>query len=131
MMIEGQITGGVAQGIGGALYEEFTYDGRGQPLAVTFSDYLMVSAKEMPSVAVLISEDAPSPRNPLGIKGAGEAGTNAAGAAIAAAIDQAIGVPGAIVQLPVTPQRMQNILRKHSDRGAGGGSKCRPRDKRD
>jgi aerobic carbon-monoxide dehydrogenase large subunit len=119
MMIEGQITGGVAQGIGGALYEEFRYDERGQPLAVTFADYLMVSAREMPNVAVLLSEDAPSPRNPLGIKGAGEAGTNAAGAAIAAAIDQAIGVPGAVVQLPVTPQRMHHMLRGHVDRGSG------------
>ena len=73
----------------------------------------MVTAREMPPVDVLITEDAPSPRNPLGIKGAGEAGTNAAGAAIAAAIDQAIGVPGAVVQLPVTPQRMHQILRRH------------------
>jgi aerobic carbon-monoxide dehydrogenase large subunit len=119
MLIEGQITGGVAQGIGGALYEEFRYDERGQPLAVTFADYLMVSAREMPTVAVLLSEDAPSPRNPLGIKGAGEAGTNAAGAAIAAAIDQAIGVPGAVVQLPVTPQRMHNMLSGMSIRGSG------------
>jgi carbon-monoxide dehydrogenase large subunit/6-hydroxypseudooxynicotine dehydrogenase subunit gamma len=119
MLIEGQITGGVAQGIGGALYEEFRYDERGQPLAVTFADYLMVSAREMPTVAVLLSEDAPSPRNPLGIKGAGEAGTNAAGAAIAAAIDQAIGVPGAVIQLPVTPQRMHNMLSGMSIRGSG------------
>jgi aerobic carbon-monoxide dehydrogenase large subunit len=110
MMIEGQITGGLAQGIGGALYEEFSYDHRGEPLAVTFADYLMVTAKEMPPIEVLISEDAPSPRNPLGIKGAGEAGTNAAGAAIAAAIDQAVGISGAVVQLPVTPQRLRDIL---------------------
>jgi aerobic carbon-monoxide dehydrogenase large subunit len=113
MMIEGQIAGGLAQGIGGALYEEFSYDQRGEPLAVNFADYLMVTAKEMPPVSVLICEDAPSPRNPLGIKGAGEAGTNAAGAAIAAAIDQAIGVTGAVVQLPVTPQRLYGILKKH------------------
>jgi carbon-monoxide dehydrogenase large subunit len=111
MMIEGQIHGGLAQGIGGALFEEFVYDRRGEPLSVTFADYLMVTAKEMPPVEVLISEDAPSPRNPLGIKGAGEAGANAAGAAVAAAIDQAIGVPGAILQLPVTPQRMKQILK--------------------
>ena len=110
MMIEGQIAGGLAQGIGGALYEEFNYDQRGEPLAVTFADYLMITAQEMPPVEVLLSEDAPSPRNPLGIKGAGEAGTNAAGAAIASAIDQAIGVPGAITQLPVTPERMKQIL---------------------
>jgi carbon-monoxide dehydrogenase large subunit len=114
MMIDGQITGGLAQGIGGALYEEFRYDERGEPLAVTFADYLMLTAKEMPVVEVLISEDAPSPRNPLGIKGAGEAGTNAAGAAIAAAIDQAIGMPGAVVQLPVTPERMHHILKRYA-----------------
>jgi len=112
MMIEGQIAGGVAQGIGGALYEEFNYDQSGEPLSVTFADYLVGTAKEMPALEVLIREDAPSPRNPLGIKGAGEAGTNAAGAAVAAAIDDAIGVPGAIVQLPVTPQRMLHILRQ-------------------
>ena len=113
MMIEGQIIGGLAQGIGGAVYEEFNYDESGEPLSVTFADYLMATAKEMPAVEVLISEDAPSPRNPLGIKGAGEAGANAAGAAVAAAIDQAIGVAGAIVQLPVTPQRMYDILKRH------------------
>jgi carbon-monoxide dehydrogenase large subunit len=92
MLIEGQIVGGLAQGIGGALFEEFTFDKQGEPLAVTLADYLMLTAKEMPPVKVLLSKDAPSPRNPLGIKGAGEAGTNAAGAAIAAAIDQAIGL---------------------------------------
>ncbi len=78
---------------------------------MTFADYLMVTAKEMPPVEVLLTEDAPSPRNPLGIKGAGEAGTNGAGAAIAAAIDEAIGLPGAVVALPASPQRLKRILR--------------------
>jgi carbon-monoxide dehydrogenase large subunit len=110
MMVEGQIIGGAAQGIGGALFEEFSYDKRGEPLSVTFADYLMVTSKEMPLVEVLITEDAPSSRNPLGLKGAGEAGTNAAGAAIAAAIDDAIGVAGAVTTLPVTPQRLKLIL---------------------
>jgi carbon-monoxide dehydrogenase large subunit len=112
VMTEGQVVGGVAQGLGGALFEEFTYDQNGEPLAVTFADYLIVTTKEMPPVEVLICEDAPSPRNPLGIKGAGEAGANAVGAAIAAAIDQAIGMPGAITQLPVTPQRLKHILKQ-------------------
>jgi aerobic carbon-monoxide dehydrogenase large subunit len=112
MMIEGQIAGGAAQGIGGALFEEFTYDERGEPLSATFVDYLIMTSAEMPPVEVLISEDAPSPRNPLGIKGAGEAGTNAAGAAIAAAIDDAIGIAGAVTQLPVTPPRLRAILRR-------------------
>ena len=60
----------------------------------------------------MISEDAPSPLNPMGLKGAGEGGANAVGAAIAAAIDDAFGVPGAITQLPVTPQRLRALLRR-------------------
>jgi carbon-monoxide dehydrogenase large subunit/6-hydroxypseudooxynicotine dehydrogenase subunit gamma len=110
MLVDGQIVGGVAQGIGGALYEEFTYDDRGEPLAVTFADYLMPTAREVPDVEVIISEDAPSPLNPMGLKGAGEGGTNAVGASIAAAIDDALGQPGAITQLPVTPQRIKGLL---------------------
>jgi carbon-monoxide dehydrogenase large subunit/6-hydroxypseudooxynicotine dehydrogenase subunit gamma len=110
MLVDGQIVGGVAQGIGGALYEEFSYDDRGEPLAVTFADYLMPTAREVPDVEVIISEDAPSPLNPMGLKGAGEGGTNAVGAAIAAAIDDALGQPGAIMQLPVSPQRIKALL---------------------
>jgi len=65
----------------------------------------------VPEVEVLLREDAPSPLNPLGVKGAGEAGINAAGAALAAAIDAAIQKPGAVTQLPVTPARLHAILR--------------------
>lgn len=111
MLIEGQLVGGLAQGMGGALFEEFSYDDQGQPLSVTFGDYLMPSAREMPPVEVLITEDAPSPLNPIGMKGAGEGGVNAAGAAISSAIDQALGMAGAVRQLPVTPQRLMHILR--------------------
>jgi carbon-monoxide dehydrogenase large subunit len=111
MLVEGQIAGGVAQGIGGALLEEFLYDARGEPLSVTFADYLMPTAREIPPVEVLITEDAPSPLNPLGLKGAGEGGVNPVGAVIAAAIDDAIGRPGAVTQLPVTPQRLRALLR--------------------
>jgi carbon-monoxide dehydrogenase large subunit len=111
MLVQGQISGGIAQGIGGALYEEFLYDERGEPLSVTFADYLMPTVRETPPIEVLITEDAPSPLNSLGLKGAGEAGVNAVGAAIAAAIDDAIGVPGAVRQLPVTPQRMKALLK--------------------
>jgi CO/xanthine dehydrogenase Mo-binding subunit len=110
MLVEGQITGGIAQGLGGALYEEFLYDERGEPLSVTFADYLMPTAREAPPMDVIISEDAPSPLNPLGLKGAGEGGINAVGAAVAAAIDDALGMPGAITQLPVTPQRLKTLL---------------------
>ena len=117
MLIEGQIVGGCAQGIGGALFEEFLYDERGEPLSVTFADYLMPTAREMPPVEVLISEDAPSPLNPLGLKGAGEGGVNAVGAAIAAAIDDALGMPNAVTELPVTPQRLGGSS------GAGSGER--------
>jgi carbon-monoxide dehydrogenase large subunit len=110
MMIDGQITGGVAQGLGGALYEEFCYDDNGQPLSATLADYLLPTMREVPHVEVLITEDAPSPYNPLGIKGVGEAGCCAVGATIASAIDDAIGVPGAVTALPVTPQRMLALL---------------------
>jgi CO/xanthine dehydrogenase Mo-binding subunit len=114
MLVEGQIVGGFAQGLGGALAEEFCYDEAGQPLSVTFADYLMPAACETPRIEVLLLEDAPSPLNPLGIKGAGEAGVNAVGAAIAAAIDDALGLPGAVTALPVTPPRMLELLRRAS-----------------
>jgi carbon-monoxide dehydrogenase large subunit/6-hydroxypseudooxynicotine dehydrogenase subunit gamma len=114
MLIEGQIHGGLAQGLGGALFEEFHYDEQGQPLSVTFADYLMPTSMEMPPVEVLITEDAPSPLNPLGLKGAGEGGVTAAGAAIASAIDDALGIPGAVKRLPVTPQRIRKILEQHT-----------------
>jgi len=109
-LVKGQIAGGFAQGLGGALMEEFTYNERGDPLAVTFADYLMPTVRETPELEIILREDYPSPLNPLGIKGAGESGVNAVGAAIASAIDDAIGVPGAITQLPVTPQRLKAII---------------------
>jgi carbon-monoxide dehydrogenase large subunit/6-hydroxypseudooxynicotine dehydrogenase subunit gamma len=111
MLVEGQIAGGLAQGLGGALFEEFLYDARGEPLSVSFADYLMPTAREIPHVETLITEDAPSPLNRLGLKGAGEGGANPVGAAIAAAIDDALGRPGAVTQLPVTPQRLRALLR--------------------
>jgi carbon-monoxide dehydrogenase large subunit/6-hydroxypseudooxynicotine dehydrogenase subunit gamma len=112
MLVEGQIVGGCAQGIGGTLLEEFLYDERGEPLSVTFADYLMPTVRETPSIEVLICEDAPSPLNPMGLKGAGEGGTNAVGAAIAAAIDEALGQPNAVTELPISPQRLKRLIRR-------------------
>jgi carbon-monoxide dehydrogenase large subunit/6-hydroxypseudooxynicotine dehydrogenase subunit gamma len=109
-LVKGQIVGGFAQGLGGALLEEFTYNERGDPLATTFADYLMPTVRETPDVEVLLREDYVSPLNPLGIKGAGESGITGVGAAIASAIDDAIGMPGAVTQIPVTPQRLKQIL---------------------
>lgn len=110
-LVKGQIVGAVAQGIGGALLEEFVYDENGQPLVTSFADYLMPTCNEMPPVETLIREDAPSPINPLGVKGAGEGGITAAGAAIASAIDDALQAPGAIWQLPASPSRLHAIVK--------------------
>ena len=117
MLVEGQIAGGLAQGVGAALFEEFAYDERGQPLSVSFMDYLLPTLAEIPPVEVAIFEEAPSPLNPLGVKGAGEAGINAVGAAIAAAIDDAIGRPGAMRELPITPQRLWALLTEAREQG--------------
>jgi carbon-monoxide dehydrogenase large subunit len=111
-MVEAQIVGGYAQGLGGALSEEFIYNERGDPLAVTFADYLLPAVHETPTPDVLLTEDYATPRNPLGIKGAGESGITGVGAAIASAIDDAIGIPGAVTRLPVTPQRLKQLLAK-------------------
>jgi len=109
-LVEGQISGGAVQGIGGALMEAFVYDDTGQPLAASFVDYLIPTATETPPVEALIFEDAPSPTNPLGVKGVGEAGINAAGAAVASAVDDALQMPGAITELPITPERVRELI---------------------
>jgi carbon-monoxide dehydrogenase large subunit/6-hydroxypseudooxynicotine dehydrogenase subunit gamma len=110
MLATGQLVGGLAQGIGGALLEEFRYDDNGEPLSVTLADYRLPTIHDIPEVEVLLTEDAPSPGNPLGIKSVGEGGINAAGAAIAAAIGDALARPDAIRRLPVTPPRLMAIL---------------------
>ena len=72
----------------------------------------MPDLAEVPPVEVLLTEDAPSPLNPLGVKGAGEGGINAVGAAIAAAIDAALAMPGAVDRLPVTSERLYRLARR-------------------
>jgi aerobic carbon-monoxide dehydrogenase large subunit len=109
-LVEGQIAGGLAQGVGGALLEEFLYDGNGEPLSVTFADYLMPTAREIPELSILVAEDVPSPLNPLGLKGAGEGGANPVGAALASAIDDALQRPGTVTRLPVSPQRLKALM---------------------
>lgn len=110
MLVEGQLAGGVAQGVGGALFEEFRYSEDGQPLATSFMDYLIPTSSEVPDPELLISEDAPSPLNPLGAKGAGEGGINAAGAAIAAAVSEALGDSTLVARIPLSPERVRALL---------------------
>jgi CO/xanthine dehydrogenase Mo-binding subunit len=111
MLVAGQIHGGVCQGVGGALLEQFIYTVDGQPLCTSFADYLMPTAAEMPTVDLLLTEDAPSSVGHLGVKGAGEGGTTAAGAAIAAAVDAALDNQVRIHQLPITANYLRTLIR--------------------
>jgi carbon-monoxide dehydrogenase large subunit len=90
MILEGQVRGGVAQGVGNAFYEKLVYDADGQLLTQTFMDYLLPTIGEVPRVEVGHIET-PSPLNPLGVKGAGEAGVIPVAALIASAVDDAVG----------------------------------------
>jgi carbon-monoxide dehydrogenase large subunit/6-hydroxypseudooxynicotine dehydrogenase subunit gamma len=114
MLVKGQLAGGFVQGLGGALLEEFAYDEQGQPLSTTFADYLIPTMKEVPKLEVLVTEDAPSPFNPLGIKGAGEGGSNAVGAVIAAAVEDALGRTVSITRLPIHPITLWRLLTEGS-----------------
>jgi aerobic carbon-monoxide dehydrogenase large subunit len=112
MLVDGQLVGGLAQGIGGALLEELAYDAEGQMLAATLMDYLLPTAGEMPeSIATKILEETPTPHNPLGAKGAGEGGTAGAGAAIANAVVDALRPWGVeITALPLSPDRVLALI---------------------
>jgi carbon-monoxide dehydrogenase large subunit len=107
VLVRGQIQGGFAQGLGGALLEEFSFDATGQPLAASFMDYLLPTSQEVPDLEILVTEDAPSPLNPLGVKGVGEGGTAAVGAAIANAVSDALGCE--VTRLPLNPQRVMEL----------------------
>jgi aerobic carbon-monoxide dehydrogenase large subunit len=121
MLVEGQLRGGVAQGIGGALFEEFSYDEDGQPQAITFIEYRIPTAAEIPPVDVLLSQDAPSPGNPLGVMGAGEGGVSAAGGAVANAVRNALGLAGGVGQLPLTPARVRALVEQADAAGRREG----------
>jgi aerobic carbon-monoxide dehydrogenase large subunit len=113
MIIEGQMAGGLAQGIGGAILEEFIYSEEGQPLATNFMDYLMPTSMEMPKAQLISTEDFPSPHNPLGVKGAGEGGITAAGAALANAVSNALGVE--VTKLPLKPDYVLELIRSSAE----------------
>ncbi|GAB3321035.1 xanthine dehydrogenase family protein molybdopterin-binding subunit [Geodermatophilus aquaeductus] len=108
MIVEGQVHGGVAQGVGGALYERMAYDADGQLQNASFMDFLMPYASEVPDV-VIDHQETPSPLNPLGIKGAGEAGVIPGTAAIASAIEDATG--RRIASMPISPTELYDLMR--------------------
>ena len=118
MIVDGQIWGGAAQGIGTALYEEMPYDGRGQPLASTLSDYLLPGPTEVPEIRILHMET-PSPYTRFGQKGLAEGGAIAPPAAITNAINDAIKDTGAeLLVSPVTPRRIVEAIARASEAAA-------------
>jgi aerobic carbon-monoxide dehydrogenase large subunit len=111
MLVEGQIHGGVAHGIGNALYEWMGYDDSGQPVTTTYADYLMPTATEVPMLTTLYKET-PSPLNPLGVKGVGEAGTIPAAAALISAVEDALSPYGVRIGFfPLTPAKIVELIR--------------------
>ena len=112
LLVEGQIQGGVAHGIGNAFFEQLRYDESGQLLNASFMDYLLPTAVEVPAVEISHAET-PSPLNPLGVKGVGEAGCIPTGAAFAQAVEDALGEEGLeILEIPLSPQRLFELLEK-------------------
>jgi aerobic carbon-monoxide dehydrogenase large subunit len=108
MIVEGQVHGGVAQGVAGALYERMAYDKDGQLQNASFMDFLMPYASEVPDIDI-DHQQTPSPLNPLGIKGAGEAGVIPGTAAIASAIEDAVG--RRIAAMPISPTELYDLVR--------------------
>src|SRR5262249_37666391 len=112
LIVDGQIQGGVAHGIGNALLEWMGYDASAQPITTNFADYLLPGAGDVPVVKAVHLET-PSPLNPLGVKGAGEGGTIPAAAAIVAAIENALDPFGVrLNQSPMTPDRIVAAIKK-------------------
>jgi carbon-monoxide dehydrogenase large subunit len=110
MMLDGQVLGGVVNGIGATLTEWMRYADDGQPLTVTYADYLLPSADTVPPIEIHHMES-PTPLNPLGVKGAAESGTIGAPAAIVSAIEDALRPLGVVIRdLPVTPERLSALI---------------------
>ena len=119
MIVDGQVTGAVAHGIGATLHEWMRFDAQGQPQTVTYGDYLLPSSDTVPTIEVIHMES-PTPLNPLGVKGAAESGTIAAPAAIVSAVEDALRpFDVRIRDLPLTPERLYALIR-------AGGSSQRP-----
>ena len=109
LIVEGQVRGGIAQGIGGALLEEIRYDEDGQLLTGTLADYLLPTAADVPEV-LLESHETPSPLNPLGLRGVGEGGAIAPPAVLANAVEDALAERGAVVRrTPLTPESVRTL----------------------
>ena len=121
MILEGQIHGGVAQGIGNAFYEQLHYDDEGQLLNASFMDYLLPTADDIPPIECDHLET-PSPLNPLGVKGAGEAGAIPVGALFAQAVEDALADRGVeILEIPLSPNRLFQLVQERGPRARTQG----------
>jgi len=110
LLVEGQIHGGVAHGIGNAFYEQLVYDDQGQLLNASLMDYLLPTATDVPPIET-DHRETPSPFNPVGLKGVGEAGCIPSGAAFAQAVEDAIGNPAfEILQIPMSPDLLFDLM---------------------
>lgn len=120
MLAHGQSVGGAAQGIGGTMLEELVYGDDGQLLAGTFMDYLLPTSQDIPGIESVVLEDAPSPLNPLGVKGAGEGAILATGAVLANAVADALGVQ--ITTLPLSPNNLRQWAKSGAETDAPTGT---------
>jgi CO/xanthine dehydrogenase Mo-binding subunit len=117
-IVEGQVHGGVAQGVGGAFFERLVYDDSGQLLSASFMDFLIPTAMEVPSLRIEHLET-PSPLNPLGVKGVGEAGAIPVPALVAEALDDALAPFGVrVTEMPLDPGRVRDLIRSARTAGA-------------
>jgi carbon-monoxide dehydrogenase large subunit len=110
MLVEGQIHGAVAHGLGNALSERLHYDESGQPLVTTFMEYRIPAAAEIPDL-ILVHTESPSPLNPLGVKGAGEGGTLPAAAVVVSAVEDALRDFGATIDRhPLSSEYVRDLI---------------------
>ena len=112
LLVHGQAVGGAVQGIGASILEELVYDEHGQLVSGTLMDYALPTSRDAPAIEDVILEEAPSPHNPLGVKGAGEGGIVATGAALANAVSNALAPLGVqVTALPLSPSNIKAWLR--------------------
>lgn len=124
VIVEGQIQGGVAHGIGNSLFEKVAYDENGQPLSSTFKDYLLPLSTDVGPIEVLLIES-PSPKNPLGLKGVGESGAIGVPAAIISAVEDALREFGVKINaVPLAPEDLLRLMEQAQDRARKETSPC-------
>jgi CO/xanthine dehydrogenase Mo-binding subunit len=121
MIVDGQIHGGVAQGIGNAFYEKLVYDENAQLLTASFMDYLLPTSLDVPDI-VTEHVETPSPLNPLGIKGVGEAGAIPVGALFAQAVEDALDDAVEVLEMPLSPNALFELMRAAAAARRGGAA---------